>query len=96
MSGLWTAQTVPNIKWLICSIKRKLKDLYISKWRSAIQEDKTYRLFKDDFCTENYLIKLTEKEYKPILLFRTRNHKLPVETGRWTRTDRQRRICKLM
>ncbi|MES9881290.1 MAG: reverse transcriptase family protein [Sedimenticola sp.] len=95
LSGLWTAQNVPNIKWLICSIKQKLKDLYISKWRSVIQEDKTYRLFKENICTENYLLKLTEKEYKPILLFRTRNHKLPVETGRWTRTDRQRRICKL-
>jgi hypothetical protein len=42
-----------------------------------------YRLFKDNFEFENYFNILEDKDIYTLCKFRTTNHKLPIETGRW-------------
>ena len=44
---------------------------------------------------EPYLKLLQESQYLPILKFRSGNHKLPVETGRWENVDYAQRTCTL-
>lgn len=93
--GIWSSQQIANPKWLIVSMKQKLQDLYVQKWNNKVHEDTNYKLFKETINLEKYMIVLQENEYKPILAYRTRNHKLPIETGRWSKTDRHLRICNL-
>lgn len=54
-----------------------------------------YRLFKINFGFEHYLTKVPDKLRKFLIQFRTRNHKLPIETGRWRRVPRENRKCHL-
>ena len=55
----------------------------------------TYSLFKDRIQLEDYLLKLSKKDYLTLVKYRTSNHYLPVETGRWNRTDISERKCLL-
>jgi hypothetical protein len=48
-----------------------------------------YRLFKDNFEFENYFNILEDKDIYTLCKFRTTNHKLPIETGRWNGIDRE-------
>ena len=54
-----------------------------------------YRLFKQKFGFEEYLINAPAKIRKYLIKFRTRNHRLPTETGRWRRIPRENRKCHL-
>ena len=44
---------------------------------------------------EKYLVNVPVKFRKCLVKFRTRNHMLPVETGRWKRIPRENRKCHL-
>ena len=53
---------------------------------------------KRNFGHENYILLLKEQYYIPLFKFRTVNHKLLVETGRWDGTallDRKCVLCNL-
>ena len=95
-SGIWDNQSVDNPKWLVESVKQRLKDVYISDWHRNINESSSclnYRLLKDTFKFESYLTKLPFNMRKTLILFRTRNHRLPVEIGRWHNIDINDRKC---
>jgi hypothetical protein len=49
--------------------------------------------FKDNFEFENYFNILEDKDIYTLCKFRTTNHKLPIETGRWNGIDRENRQC---
>ena len=86
LSGIWDLQRVENPKWLKESVKQKLKDLFVQKWLKWLEETssgRSYSLYKDIFQYEQYLTKLDFTQAKQLLAFRTRNHRLPVETSRW-------------
>ena len=53
------------------------------------------QLLKIHFEFENYLIHTPTKMLKYVIRFRTRNHRLPVETGCWNGTDLNMRKCQL-
>ena len=55
----------------------------------------SYRLFKSDFRFEKYLDVLNDKNRFTFCRFRTSNHRLPIEVGRWTNVERQNRLCQL-
>ena len=55
----------------------------------------TYRMFKNDFKLEYYLLKLSTKNARILCKFRTGNVKLPIETGRWFNIGRDDIICHL-
>ena len=85
LSGIWDQQRVENPKWLKETVKQKLKDLFVQKWLKWLGETssgRSYGLYKDIFQFEQYLTKLDFAQAKQLLAFRTRNHRLPVETAR--------------
>ena len=55
----------------------------------------TYRIFKTCFGFENYLRVVPAKLRKFLIKIRTRNHKLPVDIGRWRRIPIDQRKCHL-
>ena len=71
---------------------------YIQEWYSAVHNSPkcvNYRIFKTEFKTEFYFTELQSKFYIPIARFRTTNHRLPIERGRWDNIERSQRICNL-
>jgi hypothetical protein len=53
------------------------------------------RLFKSDFRIEKYLEVLNDKNRFTFCRYRTSNHRLPIEVGRWTNVERHNRLCQL-
>ena len=97
-NGAWDNHTFPNNVWLIKAVKQKLVDLFLNEWQSQIENNSScynYRLFKTKFCFESYLVRLPAKCRKYLLKFRTRNHRLPIETGQWRRIQIENRKCHL-
>lgn len=99
-SGIWDNQNFDNHKWLIASLKEKLRDQYIQKWLSltnASSSSNNYRLYKSEFKKSDYFSLLSDTMCRNFLAFRSRNHRLPVETGRWlsvAHNDRKCPLCK--
>jgi hypothetical protein len=54
-----------------------------------------YKLFKGELKFENYLDILEDKDKFTLCRFRTTNHRLPVEVGRWKKIIRENRFCHL-
>lgn len=98
-SGIWQSQHCNNFSWLRLALKQKLKDLYIQKWLMLLNSSSSsgcnFRLFKTNFECSKYLQLLPENMSKTFLKFRTRNHKLPNETGRWVGIPLPERKCRL-
>ena len=97
-SNIWLLQGNFNSKWLSNSLKQKLFDQFQQKWRSDIDNSPkglSYKLFKQNYEFEEYLNILNDKDRITYCRFRTGNHKLPIETGRWNRIDRNQRYCNL-
>lgn len=97
-NAIWDSQTFPNTKWLVCAMRQKLKDIFINKWYSEIENSSSgiiYRIFKLRFCFEDYLVSLPFKLRKSFMQIRTRNHRLPIECGRWENIAREERLCTL-
>lgn len=88
-----------NKKWLVKSVKLKLCDQFQQKWSSDCNNSSkgiSYRLFTNDFQLQYYLRSNLCKKNKIILSkFRTSNHRLPIENGRWQNIDRNERLCNL-
>ena len=71
-------------------------DQNIQQWHTLLDissKGKNYRIFKSDIRLENYLLKFPKKLYYPLIRFRTTNHKLPVELGRWRNVPLNERTC---
>ena len=97
-SGIWDNPGFPSKIWLTKSIKQRLTDLYIQEWSNECDTQTScyfYKIIKPTFGFENYLIKIPFKLRRYLINIRTRNHRLPVETGRWRRASRQLRKCHL-
>ena len=78
-------------------IVQTLKDQHIQNWNSKLQESnkgRNYSIYKEDIIMEYYLINNFKSIYVPILRFRTANHKLPVEKGRWENIPYEDRKCQ--
>ena len=98
LSYVWLEQKVVSISWLVNTVKLRLKDQYVQSWFSAIDNSPkciNYRLFKSEFKLEEYMQKLCKTNCITLCRYRTTNHKLPIETGRWNDVDRSDRICTL-
>ena len=98
MINVWEHHDFPNHVWLKKSINTKLSDLFINDWFSTLEISRKcccYKLFKDKFGFEDYLIKTPHNFLKYVIMFRTRNNKFPVETGSWNNVTAENRICEL-
>ena len=90
--------TVTNINWLCKEVQTPLQMQYIQDWYSIVDNSPkciNYRLFKTEFKTESYFTELHSKFYIPIARFRTTNHRLQIERGRWENIERSQTICHL-
>ena len=98
MTDIWLNQnniTCKNIKKLV---KQSLLDQYLQKWHVSTQESnkgKSYYHLKQNLEMPKYLTKLKTIDYLNSLKFRTGNHHLPVETGRWNNIEYSQRKCTL-
>ena len=98
MSNIWDTQTFINSNWLCSSVKLKLKDQFVQTWHSLIENSSKAindRIFKETFEFEKYFQILDFKKATGFCRFRTTNHKLPIEQGRWNNIERNHRICTL-
>ena len=98
LSYVWYHQNNLNEKWIKNAVIQCLKDQFIQTWSSDVfnsPKSKIYRIFKVDFGYEKYLEKLPKKLRTIFLKFRTTNHRLPVETGRWIDVPYNERFCIL-
>ena len=83
--------------WLSLKVEEILKDQFLQDWHSTIYESSKgnyYNIFKENIFFEKYLY-LPKNVYYPILKFRTSNHNLPIETGRWSNIPKYERFCNL-
>ena len=95
---VWYAHDLINKKWFVQSFKQKLKDQYLQKWSSLVEQSssgKNYRIFKDDLKINPYFAFLPNRYCRILTAFRTRNHRLPVEVGRWSSIPANERLCPL-
>ena len=86
MSYIWTLQNCISEKWLKLVIKNNLIDQFKQISNSSIETSSkggNYKLFKGELKFENYLDILEDKDKFTLCRFRTTNHRLPVEVGRW-------------
>jgi hypothetical protein len=80
------------------NLKQKLFDQFQQKWRSDMNNSSKvlcYKNFKDCFEFENYLNLLDDKDRQLLCKFRTCNHRLPIEIGRWQVIERHNRTCNI-
>ncbi|MCG8113215.1 MAG: reverse transcriptase domain-containing protein [Candidatus Thiodiazotropha taylori] len=95
---LFKKSSISNPKAVKTSIAQTLSDLYIQEWYEKVNissKGKQYLLFKDNLNFEKYLINIPKFHYDKIIKFRTGNHRLPIETGRWDDTAVNERKCNL-
>ena len=95
-SGIWYSQSFINSNWLINAAKQRIKDIYLQSWYSTVNissGSNNYKLFKDKFEKSPYLDLLPQYLSRRLLAFRTRNHKFPIETGRWCGQPVSERKC---
>ena len=79
-------------------IKQRLQDQFVQRWREELNEKPVclnYRLYKDSFTCEKYIISLPDKFRHSLLKFRTTNHRLPIQKLRQFGVNRERRVCTL-
>ena len=80
MINIWESHDFPNTLWLKKSVQMKLTDLFINEWYSTLNTSRkccSYRLFKEHFEFEEYLVKTPANLLKYLVKFRTRNNRLP-------------------
>jgi hypothetical protein len=83
---IWTYQNSLLLTNTYKHVKRVLIDQFVQKWHSQLENSSkgiNYRLFKNDISFEAYLNILPNNLRFTLFHFRTGNHKLPVEIGRW-------------
>ena len=67
-------------------ISQTLHDTFLQDWNATINttsKGRNYKLFKMNTNFETFLISLPRSSSIPMVKFRTANHKLPIEVGRW-------------
>ena len=86
------------MKWFTAAFKRKLHDQYLQTWSSLVDQassGKNYNLFKESLNMNKYFSFLSTKYCRILTFLRTRNHRLPIKTGRWSSIPTSERICQL-
>ena len=95
-SGTWYSQSFLSSKWLIMSTYQKLKDTFIQTWYSDLNrtsETNIYKFVKSTFSRSFYIDNLPTFQCKSLIQYLTRNHCLPIETGRWQNNPIVNRKC---
>ena len=84
-SNVFTCSEIGK-SWLLKSIDRRIKDVFLQKWNSEVQTNSlcaNYKFFKTSHDREVYLTELSFKQRQKLVNFRCGNHKLPITRERW-------------
>ena len=95
---LWVNQRHINTLSLGLLIQQTLHDQFLQMWRANLNissKGKNLNYFKHAVCLENYFLILPKHFYLKMVHFRTGNHKMPVETGRWQNIELDDRKCTI-
>ena len=100
LSNIWIDHGTQNFNsmWIKKTVHQRLRDQFLQKWHDDIVNSSKgiiYRIFKTNFECEEYFSLLPQKLQRIFVKFRTTNHHLPVEVGRWVNTERNERFCTL-
>ena len=99
LNYVWEAQTITNETGFITEFVKRLKDQCIQNWYTDVNTNRKLILYKDfkmNFCHEYYLDVLKIRKFRHALAqIRTGHHPLEIESGRYIKTARERRLCKL-
>ena len=93
---MWVYQRHINTFSLGLIIQQTLHDQFLQMWRANLDNSskgKNLNYIKDAVCLENFFLILPKHLYLKMVHFRTGNHKMPVETGRWQNIELDDRIC---
>ena len=97
LSYIWQ-QNAPVPLNLHKLVKQILIDQYTQQWNTLVNSSykgKLYHIYKESIGFEPYLKFLPLTDAPSLFKFRTANHKLPIETGRWDGTLIEHRKCSL-
>lgn len=86
------------VSYLKRVIKQRVDDMYKQEWLSEVNANNQcliYRIFKNTFEFEKYLIILNTRERINLCRFRCGNIKIPTVTGRFDGIVVHERICTL-
>lgn len=95
-NDFWLQENQTQLSEVKSIVFQTLLDQYKQKWRSTLDTSSksyNYKLFKTEIELEHYLTHLPRPVYLPIIKFRTSNHRLPIEKGRWENVPRAERTC---
>ena len=98
LSNVWLEQSLVNCTWPLHTIKQRLKDQALQAWSHTVNNSPkctNYRIFKSELEFENYLDDLPRNLAITLCKFRTSNHTLPIERGRYRQIPRHLRLCPL-
>jgi hypothetical protein len=98
LSFVWDQPQLVTTAWLGNALLQRQKDMYLQMWKQKCDncgKALHYSMFKDNFGFEQYLDNLPDNFRIVFTKFRTSNHKLPVEKGRYVNIPREERTCTL-
>ena len=92
---LWHTQNQDNITSRLPDIITRIKDQYLQSVRSETtsMKKKLYMNIIEEWKIADFFDQLENNDCFTLLKFRTDNHCLPVETGRYTNVEYKDRIC---
>ena len=95
---VWESQGVENEKQFVSLLLQRLKDHHLQHWHERVSLSAklvSYIGFKTTYNHELYLHHITNRKYRRVISqFRISAHDLEIEHGRYSRTDKNDRICK--
>ena len=98
LSYVWMSQNPTSIIWIKTKLKQVLLDQFKQNWYYTIQNSSkatNYKIYKENIEFESYLDKLGNKNQHRLCKYRTLNHRLPIEVGRWNNATREQRLRTL-
>lgn len=95
---IWLRQTYSVPRSIGKIIKLFLTDQFLQNWNNLLQNSSkaiNYSLYKDNIKQETFITILNGPLVQTMLKFRTGNHKLSPEVGRWNNVELTDRKCPL-
>ena len=96
LSNVWSSQSYRNANWLLKLTKQRINDQAMQEWQASVNAStkcSNYRIYKTELEFEQYLDDLPAHLAIAMCKFRTTNHRLPVELGRYSNIPRVERKC---
>jgi hypothetical protein len=99
LSEVWLYPESVKINVFVPVLRCRLRDIYISNWRTGLQMSSSLNIFreiKDTFEQSNYIRLLENTKFRNALAkLRLSSHKLNIEVGRHYNIPRDERKCTL-